>query len=142
MNLKVETIITKDLNGFSVNNSRIYNQVRNIVASDNFPVSSMKLHEFEIPYAEKDSICVNLADICSDVSQISSIVAFCFQQVESENDLPIPVRFKYEIGSAAIISSQLSIINCEPSDLDGLSFYAFQVQPDKKATFTIAITYR
>jgi hypothetical protein len=142
MKAKIETTISKDVGGIDANNSAIFNQVRSVNASDEFDVSAVKFFEYEVSFSDIGLFQIALADIVEDTTKISAIVVFAFQQVEEDTDYPLPVKFRYNLGLVDIVSSQFAIVNCEETDLSELIFSEFQVATDKKATFTIAITYR
>lgn len=142
MNIKIETLVTKDSRSFEANNSKVYNQVYGASYSDKFPVSSVKLEEISVTDSEAAAFLLNLTELASDTTKISSIIAFCNQEVLSPADNATPLRFKTNIGGATLSLSQFSIVNCDTVDLSDISFSEIQIPVGKKAILTIAITYR
>lgn len=142
MNIKIETLVTKDSRSFEANNSKVYNQVYGASYSNNFPVSSVKLEEISVKDTEAAAFLLNLTELASDTTKISSIIAFCNQEVQSPADTATPLRFKTSLGGLTLELSQFSIVNCETADLSYISFSELQIPAGKKAILTIAITYR
>lgn len=136
MKLKIETLITKDVNAFQAGNGRVFNQIYGDNYSSEFKVSSFNTQEIELETSNQ----IDLSDFIQDFSKISSIIVFCVTSVQNPEDNYIPILFETIIDSVSFKQSQLSLVNCDLSNVLSLVFDNFEIPADKKALLTLAIS--
>lgn len=142
MNIKVETLFTKNSKGFEANNNKVLNQVFGSNYSEDFVVSTLKVEEIQISSTENNSFELLLSDIVSDLLKVSAIHAFCNLEINSPTDFAIPVKFITQIDDLYLTATQFSLINCENLSFDTMKFHSLQIPTDKNALFTLIVALK
>ena len=142
MNIKVETLFTKNSKGFEANNNKVLNQVFGSNYSENFVVSTLKVEEIQIKSTENNSFELSLLDIVSDISKISAIHVFCNQEINTPTDYAIPIKFTTQIDDLFLVATQFSLINCENLVFNVMKFHTLQIPTNKNALFTLIVALK